>query len=92
MSAATDAFSIKSKVMGTENRNIARYETTAVYTHPDAEVDIVLVHGLNGSPDQTWTAPNGTFWPVDLLPASLRGVPANVLVYGYNADVTRRRS
>lgn len=77
---------------GTENRNIARYETTAVYTHPDAEVDIVLVHGLNGRPDHTWTAANGTFWPTDLLPASLRGVPANILVYGYNADVYSRRN
>ncbi|ATY66488.1 and NB-ARC domain [Cordyceps militaris] len=74
----------------TENRNVARYETTAVYTHPDAEVDIVLVHGLNGRPDLTWTAANGTFWPTDLLPAALRGVPANVLVYGYNADVYSR--
>jgi hypothetical protein len=63
-----------------------------VYTHPDAEVDIVLVHGLNGAPDKTWAASNGVFWPRDLLPASLRGVPANVLVYGYNADVYSRRS
>jgi hypothetical protein len=58
-----------------------------VYTHPDAEVDIVLVHGLNGAPDKTWTSADGTFWPTDLLPASLRGAQANVLVYGYNADV-----
>ncbi|KAH7322883.1 Alpha/Beta hydrolase protein [Stachybotrys elegans] len=77
--------------MGTENRTIARYETTTVYTHPDAQADIVLVHGLNGSPDKTWTADNGVFWPLDLLPASLRGAPANVLVYGYNADVYARR-
>jgi hypothetical protein len=77
---------------GSNNRNIARYETTAVYTHPEAKVDIVLVHGLNGSPSTTWTASNGIFWPLDLLPTSLRGIPANVLVYGYNADVyTRHR-
>ncbi|KAF4443834.1 Protein SERAC1 [Fusarium austroafricanum] len=73
--------------MGTE-RSIARYETTAVFTHPEAKADIVLVHGLNGSPDKTWTAKNGTFWPLDLLPTALRGAgaQANVLVYGYNAD------
>ncbi|KFA75868.1 hypothetical protein S40288_01931 [Stachybotrys chartarum IBT 40288] len=74
------------------NRNISRYETTAVYTHPDAKVDIVLVHGLNGAPDSTWTAANGVFWPTDLLPASLKDVKANVLVYGYNADVYSRRN
>ncbi|ODA75958.1 hypothetical protein RJ55_08599 [Drechmeria coniospora] len=73
------------------NRAASRYETTAVYSHPDAKVDVVLVHGLNGSPDKTWTASNGTFWPVDLLPSALRGTPANVLVYGYNADVYSRR-
>lgn len=63
-----------------------------MYTHPDAKVDIILVHGLNGRPDATWTARNGTFWPLDLLPASLHGVQANVLVYGYNADVYSRRN
>lgn len=76
-----------------ENREIARYETTAVYTHPDAQVDVVLIHGLNGSPQSTWTASNGVFWPVDLLPQVLGDVaPANILVYGYNADVYSRRT
>ncbi|ENH64671.1 Protein SERAC1 [Fusarium oxysporum f. sp. cubense race 1] len=78
--------------MGSENRSIARYETTAVYTHPEAKVDIVLVHGLNGTPDKTWTAKNGTFWPLDLLPVALRGAQANVLVYGYNADVYSKKN
>ncbi|POR35533.1 Lipase-like protein [Tolypocladium paradoxum] len=78
--------------MGSVNRSISRYETTAVYTHPEAEVDIVLVHGLNGSPDKTWTASNGVFWPLDLLPASLKGAKANILVYGYNADVYSRKN
>ncbi|UKZ76322.1 hypothetical protein TrVFT333_004024 [Trichoderma virens FT-333] len=73
--------------MGSIKKAIARYETTAVYTHPDALVDIVLVHGLNGHPGKTWTAKNGRFWPTDLLPKSLREAKANVLVYGYNADV-----
>ncbi|KAF4343415.1 SERAC1 [Fusarium beomiforme] len=78
--------------MGSENRSIARYEITAVYTHPEAKADIILVHGLNGTPDKTWTAKNGTFWPLDLLPIALRGVQANILVYGYNADVYSKKN
>ncbi|RYP09080.1 hypothetical protein DL764_001501 [Monosporascus ibericus] len=77
--------------MGSINKQISRYETTAVYTHPDAKVDIVLVHGLNGDPQKTWTAKNGVFWPADLLPTSLRDARANILVYGYNADVYSKK-
>ncbi|KAI1464930.1 uncharacterized protein F4812DRAFT_144958 [Daldinia caldariorum] len=77
--------------MGSINKQISRYETTAVYTHPDAKVDIVLVHGLNGDPQKTWTAKNNVFWPTDLLPTSLRDARANILVYGYNADVYSKK-
>ncbi|UPK89238.1 hypothetical protein LCI18_000173 [Fusarium solani-melongenae] len=73
-----------------ENRPIARYDTTAVYTHPEAKVDIVFVHGLHGSPDKTWTAKNGTFWPRDPLPTALKDEKANIIVYGYNADVNSK--
>ncbi|KAL2144726.1 hypothetical protein VTI28DRAFT_8664 [Corynascus sepedonium] len=73
--------------MASINRHPNRFELTAVYHHPQAKADIVLVHGLNGAPEKTWTAPNGVFWPADLLPASLKDQHANVLVYGYNADV-----
>lgn len=66
---------------------IRRYEITEVYSHPDAKVDIVLVHGLNGDPRQTWTAKNGVFWPTELLPVTLKSTKARILVYGYNADV-----
>lgn len=57
--------------------------------HPADTVthSIVLVHGLNGSPQGTWTAPNGVFWPAQLLPQSLGKVRARVSVYGYNANV-----
>lgn len=50
-------------------------------------MDIVLVHGLNGHPRDTWTASNGVFWPTELLPATLRQARVRILVYGYNADV-----
>jgi hypothetical protein len=66
---------------------IKRFEVTEVYAHPEATVDIVLVHGLNGDPRNTWTAKNGVFWPSQLLPTTLRQAKARVLVYGYNADV-----
>jgi len=66
---------------------IKRFEVTCVYSPPGAKVDVVLVHGLNGHPEKTWAAKNGVFWPTDLLPASLKGAKARILVYGYNADV-----
>ncbi|TVY62779.1 Protein SERAC1, partial [Lachnellula suecica] len=68
-------------------KDIKQYELTEVYAHPDAKVDIVLVHGLNGNPRKTWTSEKGVFWPTDLLPATLKSAKARILVYGYNADV-----
>lgn len=72
---------------------IKRYEVTEVYSDPEAIVDIVLVHGLNGHPRHTWTTPASkkskkeVFWPTDLLPTTLKSAKARILVYGYNADV-----
>ncbi|KAB8292912.1 hypothetical protein EYC80_007277 [Monilinia laxa] len=72
---------------------INRYEVTEVYAHPEAEADIVLVHGLNGHPQHTWTAKNGVFWPTTLLPVTFsskdpaKSAKVRILVYGYNADV-----
>lgn len=86
MSVATGVTSMGS-ITPLPLEQIKRFEVTCVYDNPEATVDIVLVHGLNGHPQKTWTAPNGTFWPSQLLPVSLRGAKARVLVYGYNADV-----
>lgn len=77
----------QSDIQGSINKTVARFEITAVYHHPEAKADLVLVHGLNGNPVRTWTAKNGVYWPTDLLPTSLKSEHANILVYGYNADV-----
>ncbi|KAM0322458.1 hypothetical protein ACHAQA_009527 [Verticillium albo-atrum] len=76
--------------MGTVCRDIQRFDLTPVYTHPDAQADIILLHGLNGQPARTWKAKESDFyWPIDLLPDTLGpDAHANILVYGYNADVT----
>ena len=50
---------------------------------------VVLVHGLNGHPEATWTTSDAphVFWPSQLLPESLDQLPVRVFVYGYNAQV-----
>ena len=53
-----------------------------------ATVDVVLVHGLNGDPQKTWTSEKRkTFWPSQLLPPFLTDSKARILTYGYDADV-----
>ncbi|KAJ6018950.1 hypothetical protein N7522_001017 [Penicillium canescens] len=55
----------------------------------EPKVDIVFVHGLNGSPHDSWTSKTtGCFWPVDLLPDILAAQHPRILTYGYNANVT----
>ena len=75
-------------LQGTE-APINRFGLTEVSSSKPAGVDIVLVHGLNGDPQKTWTAEKSkTFWPSQLLPPILEEEHARVLVYGYDADVT----
>jgi hypothetical protein len=45
---------------------------------------IVVVHGLNGHRDKTWTAANGTHWLRDLLPTDIPN--ARVFCWGYDAN------
>ncbi|KAK4227230.1 hypothetical protein QBC38DRAFT_455462 [Podospora fimiseda] len=72
---------------------------TTVYDPGDeTELDIVLVHGLFGHPENTWTAgsrpevnpdsSDGVFWPYDLLPAELPR--ARILIWGYDVQIGGR--
>ena len=45
---------------------------------------IVAIHGLDGHPEWSWTAENGTFWFRDLLPNKIPH--ARILTYGYDAN------
>lgn len=73
-------------LMRIDPKDINRFELTMVYAHPDAKVDIVFVHGLNGDAVRTWQSKNGTFWPSELLPTSLGSAHVRILVYGYNTN------
>ncbi|KAI6080132.1 hypothetical protein F4821DRAFT_266190, partial [Hypoxylon rubiginosum] len=55
-----------------------------VYDGPEANLDIVAIHGLNGHREKTWTADNGMHWLRDLLPEDLPNV--RILAWGYDAN------
>ncbi|KAI6085949.1 hypothetical protein F4821DRAFT_141851 [Hypoxylon rubiginosum] len=55
-----------------------------VYDCPEASLDIVAIHGLNGHRDKTWTADNGIHWLRDLLRVDLPNV--RILTWGYDAN------
>jgi hypothetical protein len=48
-------------------------------------ISIVLLHGLNGSPNSTWKhTSTGFFWPWELR----RHIPdSRIMVFGYDADI-----
>ncbi|KAJ4226357.1 hypothetical protein NW759_004944 [Fusarium solani] len=39
---------------------------TALYGDESSDVDIVILHGLNGHPQNTWTHDTKFFWPWEL--------------------------
>ena len=68
---------------------VKQFGLTQVYCSPEKpQVDIVLVHGLNGHPYKSWATDSGVFWPADLLPDVLGTSRVRILTYGYNANVT----
>lgn len=54
------------------------------------EVDIVAIHGLNGTPFGTWMHENKTFWLKDLLAKDVRG--ARIFTYKYPSHVLFSKS
>ena len=54
------------------------------------QVDVVVIHGLNGHPKRTWTHKNGTYWPQSLLPQVIPG--ARIFSYGYSSRIIGSRS
>ncbi|RMZ83337.1 hypothetical protein DV737_g1743, partial [Chaetothyriales sp. CBS 132003] len=70
-------------------QRVNQFGLTEVFSHPDPQVDIVLVHGLNGGAYSTWaTHKPEVFWPVDLLPRTLEEQRCRILTYGFDANVT----
>ncbi|KAI1772656.1 hypothetical protein F4818DRAFT_453453 [Hypoxylon cercidicola] len=59
-----------------------------VYDCPEASLDIVAIHGLNGHREKTWTADNGVHWLRTLLPKDLPNV--RIVTWGYDANTHSR--
>jgi hypothetical protein len=50
---------------------------------------VVVVHGLNGHRDKTWTAAKGVHWLRDLLPSEIPN--ARIFCWGYDANTYGNR-
>ncbi|KKZ62538.1 hypothetical protein EMCG_02944 [[Emmonsia] crescens] len=72
--------------------DVKEFGLTEVYRCAEPQVpqvDIVFVHGLNGTSYNTWaTKKPEVFWPGDLLPHTLKSQNVRILTYGYDANVT----
>ncbi|CAH0004296.1 unnamed protein product [Clonostachys byssicola] len=64
---------------------IQRDGITVLQDGGECTIDVVLLHGLNGSPENTWKhATSGFYWPWELS----KQIPyARVMVFGYDADI-----
>ncbi|KAF2732491.1 hypothetical protein EJ04DRAFT_513855 [Polyplosphaeria fusca] len=73
-----------STTSNTPGTYIALNGLTVLTGEEEKSVDVVIVHGLNGSPDTTWTHANGFYWPKVL---GQKVSNARVMVYGYNVKI-----
>jgi hypothetical protein len=61
------------------NRGSREQEATGLYN-----ADIIAIHGLGGTPYNTWTHENGILWLRDFVPDELPG--ARIYTFGYDSS------
>ncbi|KAK0716270.1 hypothetical protein B0H67DRAFT_582752 [Lasiosphaeris hirsuta] len=64
---------------------------TFVHTAPKPEIDICVVHGLNGNAVDTWTR-DGQMWPRDFLKSHPQLKPSRIMTYGYSSRIRDDRN
>jgi predicted alpha/beta-fold hydrolase len=73
----------------TDPRPSSDYGLAPLTSPVDPQLDVVLVHGLDGSRCETWTNANGKLWPVwlgEMVPT------ARIWTYGYKSAVWKKPS
>ena len=65
------------------------YPTRTNLSNNAITADVVFVHGLGGSPVDSWThRDSGLFWPLYLLPNSFNNI--RIMTYGYDSAWVKR--
>ncbi|KAK4451554.1 hypothetical protein QBC34DRAFT_401310 [Podospora aff. communis PSN243] len=65
--------------------SVRREGLTMIHSPPGAELDLIIIHGLNGSPYRTFCHERtGFFWPKELAKTLPK---ARIMVFGYVADI-----
>jgi hypothetical protein len=79
---------IANQATAEDSRQVGANVLFDLATNDDGGVDIVFVHGLRGSPLETWSK-NGVCWPRDLLKTDIENIPleARSITWGYDASI-----